>query len=288
MTSESILPAERRQRLLEYIQQNNSGRIETLAVALEVSEATIRRDLALLESEGLISRTYGGAVSLKNATPSEHLFPEKRLFCPEEKLAIGIQAASMVNDGETLILDSGSTTYEIARNLTRHKNLTIITYDLFLVNSITYDPSTTIILTGGTYREDFNVLIGPFAEDCLHQVRVNKAFLGAGAVDITHGVTASNFIGVQLKRLLIEAASQVILVADHTKFGKAELAKVCSLDQIDHIITDSGIEESVLHTFQQIGLETTVADVDLESNILEPDFKEGTRKRRMAAGSKGK
>jgi DeoR/GlpR family transcriptional regulator of sugar metabolism len=259
INQEATLPAERRKRLLEYIQQNRSGRIEELAAVLDVSEATVRRDLSVLETEGLISRTYGGAILPESSTAFERLYPEKRLLCSEEKRAIGLEAASLVNDGETLILDSGSTTFEIARNLSNHKNLTIITYDLFIASTITYDPSTTVIVTGGSRREGFNVLVGPIAEDLLRQVRVNKAFLGADAVDIVQGITNATFIEVQIKRLIIEAASQVYLAADHSKFGHAALAKVCAFDQIDHVITDSGIDESILQGLQQLGIPTTVA-----------------------------
>lgn len=255
---ESILPAERRKRILEFIQLNGSGRIEELASTLDVSEATVRRDLSILATEGLVDRTHGGAVLPEASTAFERLYPEKRLLCSEEKHLLGIEAALMVADGETLILDSGSTTFEIARNLTLHKNLTIITYDLFIASSIAYDPSTTIIVTGGTRREGFNVLIGPITEELIRQVKVNKAFLAADAVDFSQGVTNATFIEVSIKRLIIEAASEVILVADHSKFNKVALAKVCSLDQIHHVITDSGVDDSILQGLQRIGIPTTI------------------------------
>jgi Transcriptional regulators of sugar metabolism len=258
---ESILPAERRKRILEFIQQNGSGRIEELATSLDVSEATVRRDLSLLATEGFINRTHGGAILSEASTAFERLYPEKRLLCSEEKRLIGIEAASMVADGETLILDSGSTTFEIARNLTLHKNLTIITYDLFVASSFVYDPSTTVIVTGGIRREGFNVLIGPIAEELIRQVKVNKAFLGADSVDFTAGVTNATFNEVSIKRLIIEAASEVILVADYSKFGKASLAKVCSLDQIHRIITDSKIDDSILQGLQRIGILTTIVNL---------------------------
>lgn len=255
---ESILPAERRKRILEYIQLNGSGRIEELAATLDVSEATVRRDLALLATEGFVDRTHGGAVISESSTAFERRYPEKRLTCPEEKRLIGLEAAAMVADGETLILDSGSTAFEIARNLTLHKNLTIITYDLFIAGSINYDPSTTVVVTGGIRREGFNVLIGPIVEDLLRQVKVNKAFLGADAVDFAQGITNATFVEVSIKRLIIEAASQVILAADHSKFGKAALAKVCSLDRVHHVITDSKVDDSIVQGLQRMEIPTTI------------------------------
>ncbi|HBE77163.1 MAG TPA: DeoR/GlpR transcriptional regulator [Firmicutes bacterium] len=253
---DAILPAERRKRILEYIQENRSAKIEELALILDVSEATVRRDLAILATEGLVDRTYGGAVLSEVSTAFELLYPEKRMLFPDEKHLIGIEAASMVADGETLILDSGSTTYEIAKNLIRHKNLTIITYDLFIASNISYDPSTTVIVTGGVRREGFNVVTGPIAEEFLHQVRVNKAFLGADAVDIDSGITNATFIEVSIKRRIIESASEVILVADHSKFGKVALAKVCALNQIHHVITDSAVDESIIQELQRSGIAT--------------------------------
>jgi DeoR family fructose operon transcriptional repressor len=181
------------------------------------------------------------------------------LLYSEEKRSIGVEAANMVADGETLILDSGSTNYEIACNLTKHKNLTIITYDLFIASNIAFDPSTTVFVTGGMRREGFNVLIGSVAEDFFRQVKVNKAFLGADAVDLAQGVTNATFMEVSIKRLIIAAASEVILVADHSKFGKVSLAKVCSLDKIQKVITDERIDESSLQGLQRMGLATLVA-----------------------------
>ncbi len=263
---ESILPAERRKRILEHIQQNGSGRIEELAAVLGVSEATVRRDLSILETDGFVDRTHGGAVLPETSTAFERLYPEKRAILSEEKQAIGIKAASMISDGETLILDSGSTTFEIARNLTFHKNLTIITYDLFIASSIIYDPSTTVIVTGGVRRDGFNILVGPIAEELLRQVRVNKAFIGADAVDFTQGITNATFTEVSIKRLIIEAANEVILVADHSKFGKLALAKVCSLDQVDHIVTDQKVDDSILQGILRLEIPYTVVDTE-ERNI---------------------
>ncbi|HBE80790.1 MAG TPA: DeoR/GlpR transcriptional regulator [Firmicutes bacterium] len=263
---ESILPAERRKRILEYIQQNGSGRIEELATTLGVSEATVRRDLSILDTEGFVDRTHGGAVLPETSTAFERLYPEKRALFSEEKQAIGLKAATMVSDGETLILDSGSTTFEIARNLIFHKNLTIITYDLFIASSFIYDPSTTVIVTGGVRRDGFNVLIGPIAEELLRQVKVNKAFIGADAVDFTQGITNATFTEVSIKRLIIEAANEVVLVADHSKFGKLALAKVCSLNQIQHIVTDQKLDDSILQGIQRLEIPLTIVQAE-EKNL---------------------
>ncbi|MDI6871110.1 MAG: DeoR/GlpR family DNA-binding transcription regulator [Bacillota bacterium] len=257
-TQVSLIPAERHRRIVEYIEARRSAKIEELAQALGASPATIRRDLDRLAARGVISRTHGGAVLATASTAFEQLYPEKKRIHAAEKRRIGVEAASLVADGETLILDSGSTTLEIARNLTRRKNLTIITNDLFIACGVAFDPSTVLMVTGGVRREGFNVLIGPVAEDFLRQVSVNKTFLSADAVDLQHGVTNATFAEAALKRLIIEAAQEVVLVADHSKFGKAALAKVCPAERLHRVITSTGIPESLLKGFEKLGIPVTV------------------------------
>jgi DeoR/GlpR family transcriptional regulator of sugar metabolism len=242
---------------LEYIQQNRSGRIDKLAALLDVSEATIRRDLFLLETDGLVKRSHGGAVLPEASTSFEHLYQEKSLLYSEEKQLIGKEAAALVSDGETLILDSGSTVLTLAQCLTRCKNLTIITHDLYIAG-LAYDPSTTVIVTGGIVRGGFNVLIGSIAENFIRQVKVNKTFLGADAVDLDQGVTNATFNEVPIKQLSVAAASQVILLADHTKFGKTALVKVCAIDRLNQVITDE-MEDSMRQDFIRQGIPVTIA-----------------------------
>jgi DeoR/GlpR family transcriptional regulator of sugar metabolism len=253
----SILPAERHSRILEHLQAARSAKIEELATLLSVSDATIRRDLAALAAEGLLSRTHGGALLPTAGTAFELLYQEKRQLNQEEKRRIGKAAAALVADGETLILDSGSTTFEIARHLTRRKNLTLITNDLFIAGSITYDPSTTVVVTGGVRREGFNVLVGPVAEEFMRNVNVDRSFLAADAVDLEHGVTNATFVEVAIKQQIIAAAREVVLVVDHTKFGNVALVKVCALDRVQRVITDSGLAAAMLKRLQRLNLRLT-------------------------------
>lgn len=255
---ESALPAERRRRILEYLKANRSGKNEELAGALGVSLATVRRDLDYLATQGLVSRTHGGAILPEHSTAFERLYSEKRLLGQAEKRRIGEAAAAMVADGETLILDSGSTTIEVARRLKHHKNLTIITNDLLIASTLEFDPSTTLMLTGGTRRAGFSVLIGPVTEDFFRGVRVNKSFLSADAVDLVHGITNATFPEAATKRLIIEAAREVILVVDHSKFGGSALAKVSGLELVHQVVTDSGVGDETLRGLARLGLKVTV------------------------------
>lgn len=263
--NESVLPAERRRKILEYIQVNRSGKNEELSAALGVSLATIRRDLDLLSERGLVSRTHGGAVPPETdpagAVPGpafELLYSEKRLVHLEEKRRIGAAAAKTVADGETLILDSGSTTFELARCLARHKDLTIITNDLLIASSIEYDPSTTLVVAGGTRRAGVSYLVGPVAEEFLRGVRVSKTFLSADAVDLVYGISNASFPSATAKQLMVAAARQVILVVDHSKFGQVALARVCGLEQVHQIFTGAGAPLEVLRGLERMNLGVTV------------------------------
>lgn len=258
MAQETVVPAERRRRIVEYLKANRSGKNEELAAELGVSLATVRRDLDLLATEGLVSRTHGGAVLPDSSTAFERLYSEKRQLFQSEKARIGAAAAAMVADGETLVLDTGSTTFEVARHLSGHKNLTIITNDLLIVSTLEFDPTTVVMVTGGTRRSGYSVLIGPVTEDLLRSVRVNKSFLSADAVQLDHGISNATFAEVATKRLIIEAAQEVILVVDHSKFGGVALARVAPLDRVHHIVTDSGVDAEVLQGLARRNIPVTV------------------------------
>ncbi|MGE5508554.1 MAG: DeoR/GlpR family DNA-binding transcription regulator [Chitinophagales bacterium] len=259
MGQEAVLPEDRRRRILEHIQSNRCAKSEDLARELGVSLATVRRDLDTLVARGLISRTHGGAVPPIASTAFERRYSEKQRLCREEKRRIGAAAAALVGDGETLILDSGSTTLEVARNLTKHRNLTIITYDLLIATELEFDPSTTLIVAGGLRRAGFCVCVGALTENFLREVRVNKSFLSADAVDLEHGITNATFAELGVKQLIIKAASEVILVADHTKFGNVALARVGGVEQAHQVITDSGVDAEVVRAFASRGIPLKLA-----------------------------
>ena len=256
--ADAVVPAERRRRILEFLRANRSARNQELSAALGVSVATVRRDLALLSTQGLVSRTHGGALLPENSTAYERLYSEKRVLFQEEKRRIGQAAAGMVADGEAIILDTGSTTFQIACHLGRHKNLTIITNDLVIAAILEFDPTSQVIVTGGIRRAGFGVLVGSIAEDLLRSVRVNKVFLSADAVHLEHGISNATFAEAVTKRLMIEAAREVVLVVDHSKFGGVALAKVTGLERIHHIITDSGVSPEVLQGLARLGIPVTL------------------------------
>ncbi len=236
------LPATRKANIIRYVNSMGSATIRELAELLNVSDATIRRDLDTLSCDNVIERIHGGAQALRvSRTSYECAYGDKSNYMVEEKKRIGFRAASYVEDGDTILLDSGTTSLQIALNLSEKKNITVITYDLHIANSIVMDPSSTLVVTGGIRRSGFGVLTGSMVQDFIRGIRVDKTFLSADAVDTDFGVSNATLHEADLKKALIRSGQKVYLVADHSKFGNLALVHVCSLSDVDLILTDSGL-----------------------------------------------
>lgn len=236
------IPAARKVFILSYIQTHGSASIKELAILQNVSEATIRRDLDEMSQEGKIERTRGGAIlPTEQSTSFEHAYNEKAKLMIDEKKAIGKFAASYVENGDTIFLDSGTTSLQVALNLADKKNITVITYDLFVATSIILDESSTLIVTGGIRRNDFGVLTGPMVQEFLRDIRVNKVFLTADSVDIDFGVSNAGFHEIDAKKQSIRSGRYIYLIVDHSKFGKVAMTRVCPLRDVDEVIVDDGL-----------------------------------------------
>ncbi len=240
-TPEFVIPAERLKRISDYIEQRGNAKISDLAQELGVSESTVRRDLDTLVREGLIQRSHGGATWIRHSSSYEHVYSEKMLIRGDEKKRIGAFCAEMVRDGDTLFLDSGTTTFQIAAGLRRKKDLTIFTYDLAIASTVEFAPSTTLVVTGGIKRENYNVLIGSVTEDFISRVRFSTLFLSADAIDEEFGVSNTGLPEASIKSKLIASAGRVVLAADSTKFGKVAMVKVSDLSAVQCIVTDRGL-----------------------------------------------
>ena len=241
------IPAERLNKVLSYIEEHGNAKISELAADQHVSESTIRRDLDILVREGRIQRTHGGAIWIRHSSSYEHVYSEKMLIRMEQKKRIGMCCAEMIQDGDTLFLDSGTTTFQIAACLTRKKDLTIFTYDLAIATIIDFDPGTTVVVTGGVKREDYNVVVGSMTEDLISRIRFNTLFLSADAIDAEFGVSNTGLPEASIKSKLCRSAGRVILAADSSKYGKVAMVKVCDLAELDCIVTDGDLDP-VLHS----------------------------------------
>lgn len=249
-----MLAEERRQRILQFIEKNGAATVGELSALMGVSLMTIRRDIAYLGSQGLVVKTHGGAVSPRESTSAELRYDAKAKLKVAEKQRIGIEAAKLVADGETIMLDSGSTTYHIARNLKTKRELTVVTNDLIIAFELSKVPSISVLLAGGAVRPGIFSTVGPYTQDMLQQLSVDKVFLAADAVDLKRGILNSNPEEVPIKRLMLRAGREVILVVDHTKFSRLGLAFVCDIEDVDMVITDEGTPLEVVTTLRERGL----------------------------------
>lgn len=248
----------RRAILLKELNDNGYVQATELASRLNLSAATIRRDFALLEEEGLCIRKRGGAVRSGQGVTLELSYEIKRGQRIAEKKRIAEAAAKLVEDGDTLILDAGSTTYALALLLLSKQRITVVTNDLQIACKLAANPNLRLICTGGIARASVFSLQGSQPESFIKNLRVDKTFLGADAIHSDHSVTNVNFEEVPIKQAMLHAANQVYLVADSSKFEKSGFVKVCDLSDVDAIITDSGIPKDKLAELQALGLSVVV------------------------------
>ena len=226
---------ERRNAIIQMLQSGQKVKVAELCRRLQVSEATVRRDLQELRTLGLIHRTHGGALSPQH--PLERSFQDREVQQLAEKQAIAAHAAALVEDGETILLDAGTTTLEIARAL-RGRAVTVATNSMDVASIFTDDTTVDVILLGGSWRKSINSLVGPLTNQQLRTLHFDKCFLGANAVDVVSGVATHNLLEAETKQHMIAAAATTILVADHTKFGCQDFARICGLEELSLLISD--------------------------------------------------
>jgi DeoR family fructose operon transcriptional repressor len=252
-----VFAEERKHRILAALQRAPAIRAGDLGRALGTSLASIRRDLADLERSGLLKRTHGGAIS-NSLAAFEPSPAQKEDRHHAEKAAIAIRAASLVQQGDTIFLDAGSTTRQIARELRRHRNVTVVTNALSVASELA-SSDLEVILTGGHLRRGVLSQVGPIAEQTIAGLHVDKLFLAANGVHLAKGVTTPNIVEARTKRAMVDNAKEVILVADHSKFGRVTFGRVCGLDRLDAIVTDEGLPDRFAAAIAKRGLKLHVA-----------------------------
>ncbi len=235
-----MLVENRRRQLLELITRKGFASMEELVKALGVSESTVRRDLEALDLAGAVKRTHGGAVC-----PGEirgmPAFDERTTAQAEEKQAIGRAAAALVADGETVLLDGGTTTLEVARALVG-RPVQVVTNSLPIASLLASSKDTDLILIGGYVYPRTGVAMGPLAVAMMQGIRVRKVIMGAGGI-VAEGVYNSNSLLVETERQMMSCGQEVVVVADHTKFGHLSLSKLCELDEIGTMVVDPGLSD---------------------------------------------
>lgn len=256
---------ERRNKIVEMVNRTGSQLVNDISASLGVTEVTVRADLRLLEERGLLTRFHGGAAKIDlpagpASTPDnpEVSLTERYKLATDPKNRIAIAAARMVKEGDTLILDSGSTTKLLAEQLVTMKNITVITNSLPAATILIGNTDITLVVCGGTVRHKTASLHGSIAEYALKDVSADLMFVGADGLDSDNGITTFNE-GYAISAAMAAVAQQVVVVSDSSKFGRKGFNQVLSVKQINTIITDDNAPDDVLATLRQKGKNVILA-----------------------------
>jgi DeoR/GlpR family transcriptional regulator of sugar metabolism len=246
----------RRLRIVEYIRKRERGVVSVaeLSQLLAVSEMTIRRDLALLESQAILRRVHGGAIAYQ---PSEgdRPFLDRSTRANPQKKVIGWLAAQLVQDGDRIILDAGTTTMQVAYNLTRKNRLTVITNNLPISVVLSDYPNITIVLLGGIVKHMELCTTGNMVRQSLSLLSADKYFLSATSFSIGMGAMETDMAETEVKQAMLRSAGEVILVADSVKFEMTSLIQVAPINHIHKIVTDDGLPLETIHAIESQGVE---------------------------------
>jgi DeoR/GlpR family transcriptional regulator of sugar metabolism len=253
-----VQPAERHHLILTALEADGRVSVSDLSGRAGVSEMTIRRDLETLEQAGALNRVHGGAVPSQSQS-YEPPFAARATYHAEAKQRIGRAAAAMLHEGETAILDAGTTTLELARALQGRRNLRILALSLHIADLLVDEPGLTVMVAGGVARAGERSLIGSLAEKAFEDLSFDTAFLTVGGIDIQHGLTEYNLDDAPVKRAALASARRRIVVADSTKLGKAAFARIAPIEQLDVLVTDSGASPELLQALEDSGVEVVIA-----------------------------
>jgi DeoR family fructose operon transcriptional repressor len=256
--SKPLIPAQRRERIQEYLAIHQIIRTADLMDLLDTSEATVRRDLEWLEQKGILERTHGGAI-LSQRVIFEQEYHQRAQNYPEEKRRIGEFAASLIEEGDIVFINSGTTASQVLQHIRRDSRITVFTNNVNAALDIG-DPGFHFYLTGGEFQSRSNSLAGRFALDNLNLVFANKVILGVDGVSLKHGCTVPTIMEAEVVRKMIDQTKgQVIVVADHSKWGAVSNFPVANIDEIDKLVTDEGFSKSAVEDLKEQSIETLIA-----------------------------
>lgn len=261
-----MLPAERKRDIVETVNQEDGCSVTELAERLDVSKATIRRDLRDLEAEGLIERSHGGALPVRTVA-SELSYGQRGVKNLEEKRAIAERAVKEIHEGQAIFFDAGTTTMEVAKRAPKDGSYIAATNSPLLALEIT-EGGGEVKLTGGTLRHQTRALVGPTGESFLQRTNFDQVFLGTNAIDAEAGLTTPNEDEARMKQLMCEKAQRVVLVADHTKLDRRSFVQFADIDQVDLFVTDRAVPADIEEAFE-------AADADVVDRVFEGAAVEG-------------
>src|SRR6266550_2240662 len=251
-------PEERQHRIAEFLQQVEFASLEEISKHVETSVSTVRRDLSILEAQGNVQRTHGGA---RIITPKsdEFTFSARDTHQLEEKEAIGRACAELIGPNQSVIIDAGTTTYHVARHL-ENKRPQIVTNSLPVANHFASANLLEVLVSGGVIYPRLGVLVGPLAVEAFSKLHADVAIMSAGGISL-EGITNSHGLLIDIQRAMIQGAQKVIFCFDHTKFGRKSVLPLCELDCVDTIVSDSAAPAQLVEQLRAHGIEVVVAPV---------------------------
>jgi DeoR/GlpR family transcriptional regulator of sugar metabolism len=258
MLTPALKRNKRKSTLLNVLQRGESIPINDLALQLDVSNSTLRRELHDLANENIITISVG-KVSLATPSNEERPFALRTLLNSEEKVCIGRMALDLVHNGDTIFIAGGTTTFEFARLLPGQRRVTVITNALRVVDLLVDQPGIDLVALGGAVRPGEQTLHGHLTDWGVAQFRADKLFYGIEAISLQHGLTHSQIVEVSTDRAFANAATQTIILADHTKFGKVAPALVMPLDKVHVIVTDRGLAPDIVESLTAKGIQVILA-----------------------------
>ena len=245
---------ERKNRIMAMLKKNNRVTVDELVVIFSVSGATIRTDLKDLELLGYIIRTYGGAIIRDDVVNGEDSIKERKDKNLVQKINIAKKARGFIEEGDIIIIDTGTTTFELAKQLNNAKNITVITNDLNIGLELQKNKDITLILIGGKIRSDFECTVGIMGTQFLGVLTANKLFMSANAFSLTKGATTPNIEQAEMKSKMIDISQTVYLLCDSSKMGKRTLCSFATVKKIQCIITDNDLPQEEKMHFEKEGV----------------------------------
>ncbi|MBY9081370.1 DeoR/GlpR transcriptional regulator [Paenibacillus sp. HN-1] len=249
---------ERVEKILEYINRKKKANVKELSEQFEVSKVTIRRDLDELAEKGLVVKTHGGVMSIMNKFAYEIPIASKFEANSEAKKKIGALAASLIEEGDIVVFDAGSTTLEIAKSM-KTQDITVLTNDIKISMEVAMKPNVKLMVSGGALSDSVYTLVGDQTVEFFKKVHVNKTFLGCDAIDLEFGISNRTREEVPAKKAMIDAAEEVIMVTDDSKHNTKVFCYLCEISKIDKLITNR-IDDHFRLELEKNGVEVLIAE----------------------------
>lgn len=249
---------ERQQQILEVARAHGRVEVKDLAEQLEVTPETVRRDLSVLERHGLVRRVHGGAIPVERLGFEPGIADREHVLAGEKE-RIAKRALDELPDGGSVLLDAGTTTVRLAELLPQDRELTVLTHALPVAMVLATRPGITLHLIGGAVRGRTLAAVGPWALRVLADIHADVAFVGTNGITVDHGLTTPDLAEAAVKQAVIAASQRVVVLADHTKLGRVDLARVAPLAAVDTLVTDSGVDATVAAEVEEAGVRVVLS-----------------------------